>query len=329
MSSKSNSLNLYDTVTGNNHYFQKVYTDQIEVNSAALPMNLKAGQVNLYNSNGQSVIDVVAKIKATDAAHAAEVLARQTSLGYEEKNREDADDAINILITSETQNRLNGDSTESKARDDADIVLQNAINTEAGARAGAVTSEQTARASADSTLQFNIDEEKTARVAADTSLSNRINTETSARGSAINAAFNDLSGQVDEVRTAVENELLERENAVSGLSGELGLEITDRENAVSAEQVARSNADDSLSTNIGTERSERLAEVSVERERINAMLSGSDINLDQLHELVTAYQSSDSDILLQIGAITTSINGLQSSLTALTLRVDTLVIEPN
>jgi sorbitol-specific phosphotransferase system component IIA len=83
-----------------------------------------------------------------------------------------------------------------------------------------------------------------------------------------------------------------------------------------------------LSANINTERAERLAEVSVERERINAMLSGSDINLDQLHELVTAYQSSDSDILLQIGAITTSINGLQSSLTALTIRVDTLVIEP-
>ena len=130
------------------------------------------------------------------------------------------------------------------------------------------------------------------------------------------------------MKTAVENELIERENAVMAVSNDLTAEIANRDVAVSAEQLARSNADNSLSTNIGTERAERLAEVSVERERINAMLSGSDINLDQLNELVTAYQSSDSNILLQIGAITTSINGLQSSLTALTLRVDTLVIEP-
>ena len=327
--SKSNTLNLYDAVTGNNHYFQKVYTDQIEVNSAALPLNLKAGQINFYNSSGQSVTDVVTKIKATDTALAAEVSARQTAIGNEEKNREDEDDAINILITAETQNRINGDSDEAKLRDDADVVLQNAINSEAGARAGAITAEQGARSSGDSTLQFNIDEEKSARVAADTSLSNRINGETTARGDAINAAFNDLSGLVDEVRTAVENELLDRESAVSGVSGDLGNEITDRENAISAEQLARSGADDSLSANIVTERDARLAEVLVERGRIDAMLSGTDINLNQLQELVNAYQSSDSDILLQIGAITTSINNMQASLTTLTQRVDTLVIEPS
>jgi len=328
MSVKSNSLNLYDAVTGNNHYYQRVSTDQVEVNADDLPMNLRAGQVNFYNSGGQSIIDVVTKIIATDAAIAAEVVARQNSIAIEEKNREDEDDAINILITSETQNRLNGDSTESKTRGDADTVLQNAINTEAGARAGAVTAEQTVRASADSTLQFNIDEEKTARLAADTFNSNRITIETNARVSAISTAVNDLTGQIAAVTAAVDNELIDRENAVMTVSNDLAAEIANRENAVSAEQLARSNADNSLSANINTERVERLAEVSVERERINAMLSGSDINLDQLSELVTAYQSSDSDILVQIGALTTSINGLQSSLMALTLRVDTLVIEP-
>ena len=178
-------------------------------------------------------------------------------------------------------------------------------------------------------MQFNIDEEKNTRVAADLGLSNRINDESSNRADAINVAFNDLSGLVDEVKTAVENELIDRENAVSGVSNGLADEIADRGAAVSAEQLARSNADDSLSANIGTERDARLEEVRVERERIDAMLSGSDINLNQLHELVTAYQSSDSDILLQIGAITDSINGLQANLTALTQRVDTLVIEPS
>ena len=130
------------------------------------------------------------------------------------------------------------------------------------------------------------------------------------------------------MRTAVETEVTDRESAVLTVSNGLAQEVTDRINAVNAEQLARSNADDSLSANINTERDARLAEVLVERQRIDAMLSGTDINLNQLQELVNAYQSSDSDILLQIGAITTSINNMQASLTTLTQRVDTLVIEP-
>jgi hypothetical protein len=329
MSSKSSSLNLYDAVTGSKHFCQRVATDQVDMHSINLPINLRGMQINFTNSDGQTVTNVVAKIKAMDAAHAAEVTARQTAVGNEEKNREDAEDDLTGLIDTERQSRIDADSAEVTARNNADVVIHNAINAEAGARAGAVTAEQGARSSADSTLQFNIDEEKTARGNADTSLSNRINAETTDRGSAINAAFNDLSGLVDEVRTAVENELLDRENAVSGVSDGLADEIAERGAAVTAEQLARSNADDSLSSNIDTERDERLEEVRVERERIDAMLSGSDINLNQLHELVTAYQSSDSDILLQIGAITASINGLQANLTALTQRVNTLVIEPN
>ena len=329
MTSKSNTLNLYDAVDGSKHYYQKVSTDQVEVNSATLPLNLKASQINMYNSSGQFVMDVVSKIKATDAALAAEATAQQTSLENEIKNREDEDDAINILINTETQSRINADSAEVTARNNADVVLQNNINAEAGARAGAITAEQGARSSADATLQFNIDEEKTARVAADTSLSNRINDETLARGSAINAAFDDLSGLVDEVRTAVETEVTDRESAVLTVSNGLAQEVTDRINAINAEQTARSDADGALAANIVTERDARLAEVLVERQRIDAMLSGTDINLNQLQELVNAYQSSDSDILLQIGAITTSINNMQASLTTLTQRVDTLVIEPS
>ena len=328
MTSKSNTLNLYDAVDGSKHYFQKVSTDQVEVNSATLPLNLKASQINLYNSSGQFVMDVVSKIKATDAALTAEVSDRGTVLGDEEKSREDADTALSGRIDAEVTNRTNADSAEAKARDDADVVLQNNINAEAGARAGAVTAEQTARSSADSTLQFNIDEEKTTRINADTSLSNRINTETTDRGSAINAVFIDLSALIDEVRTAGETEVLDREGAVLTVSDGLAQEVTDRINAINAEQTARSDADGALAANIITERDARLAEVLVERQRIDSMLSGTDINLNQLQELVNAYQSSDSDILLQIGAITTSINAMQASLTTLTQRVDTLVIEP-
>ena len=328
MTSKSNTLNLYDAVDGSKHYFQKVSTDQVEVNSATLPLNLKASQINLYNSSGQFVMDVVSKIKATDAALTAEVSDRGTVLGNEEKSREDADTALSGRIDAEVTNRTNADSAEAKARDDADVVLQNNINAEAGARAGAVTAEQGARSSADATLQFNIDEEKTARTSADTSLSNRINTETTDRGSAINAVFIDLSGLIDEVRTAGETEVLDREGAVLTVSDGLAQEVTDRINAINAEQTARSDADGALAANIITERDARLAEVLVERQRIDSMLSGTDINLNQLQELVNAYQSSDSDILLQIGAITTSINAMQASLTTLTQRVDTLVIEP-
>ena len=329
MTSKSNTLNLYDAVDGSKHYYQKVSTDQVEVNSATLPLNLKASQINMYNSSGQFVTDVVSKIKATDTALAAEVSDRQFFFGSEEINRQNADNALSGRIDAEVTNRTNADSAEAKARDAADVVLQNNINAEAGARAGAITAEQGARSSADSTLQFNIDEEKTARTNADTSFSNRINAETTARGDEISAVSTDLNNQINDVNTAVNTEVSDRQGAVLIVSNGLAQEVTDRINAINAEQTARSDADGALAANIVTERDARLAEVLVERQRIDAMLSGTDINLNQLQELVNAYQSSDSDILLQIGAITTSINNMQASLTTLTQRVDTLVIEPS
>jgi hypothetical protein len=178
MSSQSNTLNLYDAVDGSKRYYQRVHSDQVEINSAVLPMNLKASQINFLNSDGQFVTDVVSRVKAIDVAIALEITNRVAAVGTEEASREAADVAFSTELNVERVARIAADSLEKTDRLAADVVLQNAINAEAGARSGAVTAEQTARSSADGTLQFNIYEEKTARVAADLLLSNRINTAT-------------------------------------------------------------------------------------------------------------------------------------------------------
>jgi len=160
-------------------------------------------------------------------------------------------------------------------------------------------------------LQFNIDEEKSSRAATDINPSNRISDEVIGRENAISGSYNTLSGLVEEVRSAVNSEIMDREWSVQQLENAISQMVSDRENALTAEQDARSAADEDLSGNIIAERNSRIEEVKVERERIDAMLSGSTIDLNQLHELVTAYQTSDNDILVQIGNITSSINLIQ------------------
>ena len=77
MSSQSNTINLYDAVDGSKHYYQKVHSDQVEINSAVLPLSLKASQINFLNS------DVVSRVKAIDAAIALEITNRFAAVGSE------------------------------------------------------------------------------------------------------------------------------------------------------------------------------------------------------------------------------------------------------
>jgi len=125
--------------------------------------------------------------------------------------------------------------------------------------------------------------------------------------------------------TSVDNETLAREQADSALSESISQEVTNRTNAVNAEQLARSNADTALATMVQTERTDRLAEVAVERGRLDAMLAGTDVDLNQLQELITAYQTSDASLLARIGTVSTNISNIQTALTTRTDRVDTLV----
>jgi len=325
MTSKSNILNLYDSVSGAKHYFQKVSTDQVELNSSDLPMNLKASQFNLVNSDGQSITNVVTKFKALELAIASEVVDRVSAIVDQNNIRKSFDDGLSARIDTEASYRQGAIATEETERKVTDTILQNAINTEKGAREGALLAEQTARSASDGVLQFNIDEEKHDRQTGDSNLSTRLSAEISERQAAIKESLNISSSGISDVAGDLVTEISNRLQAVAALDLKLREEVGYLYNYVNAEQGARSVADEGLATNIVTERINRLAEVKAERDRIDAMLAGSDVDLNQLKELVTAYQTSDNDILTQIGSIATKINNIQSQLNGLEQVVTTLV----
>ena len=56
---KSNVLNLFDAVTGEHHFQQKVSSDRVELQVSTLPLNLKGTTINLTNAGGQQVSDIV------------------------------------------------------------------------------------------------------------------------------------------------------------------------------------------------------------------------------------------------------------------------------
>jgi len=105
MTSKSNILNLYDSVSGSKHYYQKLSTDQVELNALGLPMNLKASQFNLVNSNGQTVTDVVSKVKALEASIASEVQNHITAVSGENSTAQASIDALSVRINTEVSTR--------------------------------------------------------------------------------------------------------------------------------------------------------------------------------------------------------------------------------
>jgi len=76
--------------------------------------------------------------------------------------------------------------------------------------------------------------------------------------------------------------------------------------SISAETTARTSADTTLTTALA-----------VETGRIDAILNGSDVNLDQFAEVVANYSSLNTSALAQISALNTA-------LVALTARVDDL-----
>ena len=95
--------------------------------------------------------------------------------------------------------------------------------------------------------------------------------------------------------------------------------------SLDSETSARSSADSALSSLITAEETSRLAEVAVERARIDSLLDGTTVDLNQLSELVTAYQTSDTNILSQIANINTTIASIQSQLASTDTKLDTLL----
>ena len=182
-----------------------------------------------------------------------------------------------------------------------------------------------ARSAADTVLQTNVDSEAVTREANDVILQANIDntytkTETGDR-LFVKANKSDVYTK-DETYTKQEtgNRIFVKTNKT-----ELESEVASRISAVSGEATARSDADNALATSLNTKTLARLAEVAAERSRIDALLEGTGVNLNQLKELVDAYTTSDSDILAQIGVINTNISNIQTQLDGTDTALNTLL----
>jgi hypothetical protein len=188
-----------------------------------------------------------------------------------------------------------------------------------------VLAELTARSAADAVLQSNLDGEAVTREANDVALQSSINQEEADRVVAVNAEAT-LRGLADDVILSnLDAEAAARLSNDNTLQSNLDSEVGNRISAVDAEATARTDADNLLSASINTEKNRAIQDVLVQKNRIDAILSGSDLNLDQLTELVNAYTTSDSNILAQIGLINSTIVAIQTQLDGTDTALNTLL----
>jgi len=311
---KSSTLNLYDAITGDKHFQTKVSSDRVDFHISTLPMYLKSTSFNLTNEGGNSITDVVETILGIeqsaadgqlsfDAALAAEASDRaaadaalQSSLDAEAATRAAAVTTLQTAIANEALERGAGDTVEQQARILAVANLNSLITTETIDRTAADTAEANARSAADNALQSAIDAESSTRASADAVLQSNIDTEASTRAS-----------------------------ADATLQSNIAAEATARTAAIDDEATARQSADNTLSGLITAEQTARLAEVAVERQRLDALLEGTGVDLDQLKELIAAYSSADTSLQDQVTTINTNITAIQAQLTLTDARLNTLL----
>jgi hypothetical protein len=353
---KSSALNLYDSVSGNNHFQTKVSSDRVDIQISSVPLYLKGTSLHLTNVNGNAITDVVETIlgiiqtatnesagrviaindEATDRLAADAVLQiaidqkgvdSSSAIAAETLVRVAAEDALGVLILEEKAARQAAVTSEISARATGDQNLDTLLTSEVSARQAAVLAELTARSAADSTLQSNINGEASLRTTADGVLQSNLDQEVIDRTSAVSAeAALRVSGDAT-LQSALDAEVLARTTADTTLQTNIATAVSQRITAVANEATARSDADNTIATSVLTETNARIAEVAGERSRIDALLAGTTIDLNQLQELVNAYTTSDASILSQISTITTTMSAIQIQLDGTDSVLNTLIAD--
>jgi len=177
-------------------------------------------------------------------------LATQVSLNNEITARTDADTALGVLITDNTnllgttRAELTQEITD---RQTADTGLQNQINDRALTLS--LTAEITARTDGDSALQSQLTYEANSRIAADIALQTDINTralqtDLVGEASARQSADTGLQGQITANASAITAEASARQSADTALQNQ----ITTNATAITTEETARQAADTALQT---------------------------------------------------------------------------------
>lgn len=279
----------------------------------------------LQTAIDQEAVDRAAAIQAESLIRVAAEDALDVKITEEKAARQAAITAeISARSAADTVLQTNLDA-EAKTRGDNDTTLQSNIDAEASARQAADQAELNARAAADATLQSNLDAEAKSRSDADVVLQANIDQEVVDRQTAVTDEATARVAADGVLQTNLDAEAKARSDADVVLDQKIATETANRITAVSDEATARADADNQLSVQITAEQTARLAEVDVERKRIDSILEGTSIDLNQLQELVTAYTTSDNNILAQISTINTDVSGLQSQLDATNAILNTLI----
>ena len=105
----------------------------------------------------------------------------------------------------------------------------------------------------------------------------------------------------------IDNEINRATIKENQLESELDTEVLNRKEAITTEQNTRQTAIDNLNTQltnaINNETFERNLEVNRIDGRIDHLLDGTDIDTDQLKEIIDAYSLADTNILSQIATL--------------------------
>ena len=147
--------------------------------------------------------------------------------------------------------------------------------------------------------------ETAARIAGDAANSNEVSVET-ARAGAVESSLQSQIDSEQSARITADSQL--QTNITSEEAARIGADQV-LQNAIDAEAATRASADSTLQSNIDTVSS-----------AVSAITNGSPEQLNQLVELVSAYESADSDLQ-------TLISNLGGDASALTARVSTLETE--
>ena len=311
---KSSTLNLYDAITGDKHFQTKVSTDRVDLQVTTLPVHLKSTSFNLTNEGGNSITDVVEKILTIEQSVADEETARVATVASEASDRAAADAALQSSLDA-----------EASARAAAVATLQTAIATEALERGAGDTVEQQARILAVANLNSLITTETSERTAADTAEANARSAADTALQSAIDAEASTRASADAVLQSSIDGEESARIAADAVLQSNIAAEATSRTAAIAVEATARQSADNTLSGLITAEQTARLAEVAVERQRLDALLEGTGVDLDQLAEIIAAYSSADTSLQDQVTTINTNVTAIQTQLTLTDARLNTLL----